>query len=201
MPEPAAPSAAVKPLPTSPAPSLEHDNLPEAPKIGVPAGAPVISAGLAPPPATPKTRTTPSLKSIFNGPAEPETVVAPAEVATNEPIKPAELRKAWEHYAEKRKDQAAEYQILLREYHYKAPVITINLTNPVEESLLDNFRRDLIQYLRDRFKNNEITIVTAMQSAGGKKVIYTSKEKFEHLAEKYPYLRELKDKLGLDWEF
>jgi hypothetical protein len=32
-------------------------------------------------------------------------------------------------------------------------------------------------------------------------VIYTSKEKFEHLAEKYPYLNELKDKLGLDWEF
>lgn len=148
-----------------------------------------------------KIKTTPSLKSIFNGPAPTEAFAAPIEVATNEPIKPAELRKAWELYAERRKDQAAEYQLMLREYHYKAPVITLTLTNPVEESLLDNFRRDLIQYLRDRFRNNEISIVTAMQSSGGKKVIYTSKEKFEHLAEKYPYLNELKDKLGLDWEF
>ncbi len=161
-----------------------------------------IAAPSAPDPAAkPKIKTTPSLKSIFNGPVTPEAIVAPAEVATNEPIKPAELRKAWDLYAEKRKDQAAEYQIMLREYHYKAPVITLTLTNPVEESLLDNFRRDLIQYLRDRFKNNQITIVTALQSSGGKKVIYTSKEKFEHLAEKYPYLNELKDKLGLDWEF
>lgn len=95
----------------------------------------------------------------------------------------------------------AEYQILQREFAYQSPIITIPLLNPVEESLLDNFRRDLTQFLRDRLRNNDLTLVSALQSTEGKKVIYTSREKFEHLAEKYPYLHELKERLGLDWEF
>lgn len=119
----------------------------------------------------------------------------------NEPVKATELKKAWGDYAEQRKSQAAEYQILQREYHFKSPVITVTLTNPVEESLLENFRRDLIQFLRDRLRNNDLTVSAALQDNTGKKVIYTSKEKFEHLAEKHPYLNELKDRLGLDWEF
>ena len=55
--------------------------------------------------------------------------------------------------------------------------------------------------LREKLKNNEITVVTRMEENGNKKMIYTSKEKFEHLAEKNPYLNELKDRLGLDWDF
>ena len=80
-------------------------------------------------------------------------------------------------------------------------MITIRLLNPVEESLLDNFRRDLTQFLRDRLHNNDLTLASELQNTGGKKVIYTAREKFEHLAEKDPYLHELKDRLGLDWEF
>jgi len=91
--------------------------------------------------------------------------------------------------------------LLKREFHYHHPTITITLTNPVEESLLDNFRNDLVQFLREKLKNNEITVVTRMEENGNKKMIYTSKEKFEHLAEKNPYLNELKDRLGLDWDF
>jgi len=34
-----------------------------------------------------------------------------------------------------------------------------------------------------------------------KKVIYTNREKFEHLAEKNPNLLELKERLGLDPDF
>lgn len=131
-----------------------------------------------------------------------EASAAPASAATaNEPVIAAQLRKAWEEYAEQRKGQVAEFQILQREYHYEPPIITIQLLNPVEESLLDNFRRDLTQFLRDRLRNNDLTLASALQSTEGKKVIYTAREKFEHLAEKYPYLHELKDRLGLDWEF
>lgn len=71
----------------------------------------------------------------------------------------------------------------------------------MEESLLDNFKNDLLQFLRDRLKNNEISIATQMRDNDGKKMIYTSKEKFEHMAEKNPYLNDLKERLGLDWDF
>jgi len=119
----------------------------------------------------------------------------------NELVSATDLKRAWSEFAELRKAQAAEYQILSREYHYESPVITIHLLNPVEESLLDNFRRDLTQFLRDRLRNSDLTLASALQNTSGKKVIYTAREKFEHLAEKYPHLRELKERLGLDWEF
>lgn len=148
----------------------------------------------------PKTRTTPNLKGIFQAPAAPETA-APVAAAPNEPVQAASLKQAWDEFTESRKSQVAEYQILTREYHYQAPVITLNLLNPVEESLVDNFRRDLTQFLRDRLRNSDLTLASTLKETAGKKVIYTAREKFDHLAEKYPYLHELKERLGLDWEY
>lgn len=120
---------------------------------------------------------------------------------TNQTVSSAALRKTWDEYAERHKKQVGEYQILQREFHFESPVITLQLTNPVEESMLESFRHDLLQFLRDRLQNSELTIGVAMQDNTGKKVIYTAKEKFEHLAEKNPFLNELKDRLGLDWEY
>ena len=117
------------------------------------------------------------------------------------PVQRGSLQKAWDEYAEQRKSQAAEYQLLKREFQFSHPSITITLTNPVEESLLDNFRHDILQYLRDRLKNSEITINTVFVQNDAKKVMYTNKEKFDHLASKNPYLNELKERLGLDWDF
>ncbi len=107
----------------------------------------------------------------------------------------------WDEYAEQRKGQIAEYQILKREFRYEHPTVMVLLTNPVEEALLENFRRDLIQFLRDRLKNSELTVDSLLKEVAGKKIIYTSKEKFEHLAEKNPSLHLLKDRLGLDWDY
>lgn len=112
-----------------------------------------------------------------------------------------ELRKVWDDFAEKRKDQAAEYQILRREFSFDAPVISVMLTNPVEETLLENIRREFLQHLREQLKNASLTIQPVLQNREARKIIYTSREKFEHLAEKYPHLKEIKDRLGLDWEY
>lgn len=75
------------------------------------------------------------------------------------------------------------------------------LTNPVEETLLDNFRREFLQFLRERLQNSQLTIVTEMRATEEKTNIYTNREKFEHLAQKNPFLNELKEKLGLDWDY
>lgn len=149
----------------------------------------------------PKVKSTPSLKNILNTSPAPEVAPLPTPTTTNKPVAAAELKKAWDEYADQRRSQVGEYQILQREYHFTPPVITVNLANPVEESLLENFRRDLLQFLRERLQNGELTIAVSLQTSTGKKVIYTAKEKFEHLAEKHPFLNELKDRLGLDWEY
>jgi DNA polymerase-3 subunit gamma/tau len=151
-----------------------------------------------------KPKTTLSLQSLLKPAAAKAQEQLPPELAVreiNEPVVPQHLRTVWDEFAETRKNQVAEYQILKREYSYKHPAVLVTLTNPVEETLLENFRRDLIQFLRDRLKNAEITLTVELKEATGKKVLYTSKEKFEHLAEKNPYLNELKERLGLDWDF
>ena len=40
-----------------------------------------------------------------------------------------------------------------------------------------------------------------MKKENGKKLLYTNKEKFEHLAEKNSAVRQLQEKLGLDPDF
>jgi len=147
-------------------------------------------------------KTTFNLNGLFK-PAEPvNSKNGELEVKTvNHTIKTEVLKQAWFEYAEKRKGQVAEYQILQRDFIFNHPVISITLTNPVEETLLDNFRRDFTQFLRERLQNAELVIESVVVESTGKKVIYTAKEKFEHLAEKNPYLHELKTRLGLDWDY
>ncbi len=151
-----------------------------------------------------RTKTTINLQGLFkptattNGNDIPEAIV---ESIVNQPVRVENLSVAWNEFAEQRTNQAAEYQILKREFQFDHPVIEVLLTNPVEETLLENFQHEFIQFLRERLKNSELTIHASVREATGKKVIYTSKEKFEHLAEKNPYLIELKDRLGLDWDF
>ncbi|HWA33488.1 MAG TPA: hypothetical protein VG737_05135 [Cyclobacteriaceae bacterium] len=106
----------------------------------------------------------------------------------------------WTEFAETRKNQVAEYQILKRDFQFEHPTILVTLTNTVEEPLLDNFRRELLQFLRDKLRNSDLDVATSLQESTGKKVVYTSKEKFEHLAEKNPKLWDLKERLGLDWD-
>ncbi len=151
-----------------------------------------------------KTKTSLNIQGIFknnSAGAISEKVEEIKEAVANQRVLLEKLQEVWSEYAEQRKNQAAEYQLLKREFQYEHPVIFVLLTNPVEETLIENFRRDFITFLRDRLKNSELTITTKLQQATGKKVIYTSKEKFEHMAEKNPYLKELKERLGLDWDF
>jgi DNA polymerase-3 subunit gamma/tau len=149
-----------------------------------------------------RTKTTFNLNGLFK-PAEPlNGTKSETETKTvNHTVNVDVLKQAWFEYSEKRKGQVAEYQILQREFIFNHPVISITLTNPVEETLLDNFRRDFTQFLRERLQNAELVIESVIMESTGKKVIYTSKEKFEHLAEKNPYLHELKTRLGLDWDY
>jgi len=121
--------------------------------------------------------------------------------AEAKPIRKDKLQQAWDEFAELRKNQAGEYHILKREFELHGDKITIPLTNPVEEPLLQNIRTQLTAYLRDKLNNNSISVTGLMQEFETKKIAYTNKEKFDQLAEKNPSLRELKERLGLDTDF
>ncbi len=146
-----------------------------------------------------------NLQSIFKNNPKPESKTDEENrVVTSRPDKPvteSDLKIFWQQFAELRKGQHAEYQLLKREFVFQNSVITIPLSNPIEEPLLQNIRVQLTSYLRDKLNNASISVVGVLEEITSKKTIYTNKEKFDHLAEKNPVLRELKDRLGLDTDF
>jgi DNA polymerase-3 subunit gamma/tau len=112
-----------------------------------------------------------------------------------------DLKAAWDEFTEQRKSQVGEYHLLKQEFSFQDNQITIHLSNPVEEPLLQTIRTPLTEFLRERLGNSRINISSKVREIQSKKIAYTNKEKFDHLAEKNPILNELKDRLGLDTDF
>lgn len=109
--------------------------------------------------------------------------------------------EVWNNFAEQKKNQVAEYHLLKQPFRFQNNCITLSLTNPVEEQMLQSIKVDLLTYLRDKLSNGFIMLESEMQHQQTKKIAYTNKEKYEALVEKNPLLKTLQEKLGLDPEF
>lgn len=145
----------------------------------------------------------PALKNILqsgNTPVEPEQKEITQPIA-NQPYTFKRLQEVWLEFAEKRKKYRAEYQLLTQQIELQESTVIVHLHNPVQETLLSDLKSDLMQYVRESLNNYTIQITGELKSNDSKKVIYTNREKFEHLAEKNPNLILLKDRLGLDPDF
>ena len=117
------------------------------------------------------------------------------------PFTPEQLKKVWGDYAETRKKFQADYHLLTQGYELDGTQITLHLHSHVQESMLNAMRIELSSFLRERLKNNSITLIGTIVEQEARKVIYTNREKFDYLVERNPLLKELKDRLGLDTDF
>lgn len=81
--------------------------------------------------------------------------------------------------------------------------VVVTLLSPVHETMLNNVKVDITAFLRERLKNNSITVNGELKASADddKKVYYTARDKFEYLTGKNPVIKELKDRLGLDTDF
>ena len=146
-----------------------------------------------------------NLQSLFK-PAtkqeEQKTEVKTETVVTqNKPVTEQQLRRAWEEYAQRKKDDVAVYHILIRDFTFTSNTITLPLANPIEEPLLQAIRAELLTYLRDNLQNSLIQLVSELKEIELKKRVYTNKDKFDYLVQKNPALKEMKDRFGLDPDF
>ena len=149
----------------------------------------------------------PSLKNMgTRGTITPAAAAEPA--ATSGPVAatdPALLQRVWQELAEERRaqDRMSEFWVLNRpvtanaEHH-----IELAVDNPIQVDQFNDMRVELLAELRRRTGNPRINVqpvVTAIASTARK--LYTSTDKFEYLAERFPALREAKQRLGLEAEF
>lgn len=79
--------------------------------------------------------------------------------------------------------------------------ISLLLANEALAPAFERMRFDLLHYLRDAVDNDELSLGYQVIQMAKEKMLYTDKEKFDHLKKKYPLLQDLQEKLRLDPEF
>lgn len=123
----------------------------------------------------------------------------------SKPLNITQLRNEWAKFAEQRKmlGKESEFMVLNQEVNLNDDGVTIplKLTNVLQEDLLNSLRPELVQYLRKTLHNHRINVVAKLVREEKQRRLYTPTEKLNYLIEKYPAVRELKDRLGLDPDF
>ncbi len=151
----------------------------------------------------------PSLKDLQN----PQTAVAEVAVAEEEedthygavvPVDEARLKTVWHAILRRKKaENMMEFTLLNRQYHVgQDNEIVLHLENHVMMDQFTAMRPDILRELKQQLGNRSIKLraeVVEAQDEGRK--LYTSADKFNYLAEKYPVLIDLKQRFGLDADF
>ncbi len=119
----------------------------------------------------------------------------------NQPVTKEELMEHWQAFALAKKEEGKNSTFVLLNQEVSlvdGHQIGIKLSNTVQQPLLEGVRTELTQYLRKRLQNNRLIINAELVEMKKEEMIYTNTEKFNYLANKYPELKNLKDRLGLD---
>lgn len=131
--------------------------------------------------------------------AEEVPVAKVQERIPDKPIESVVLKKAWDDFIDLRKAITGDLSMLKRGFTVEGTIIKLDLAGNVEQILFDQMKTSLITFLRERTGNSSLLIQTQIiESSPDATKPRTTREKFNHLAEKNPVLKELKERFGLD---
>ena len=105
-----------------------------------------------------------------------------------------------QNFMENIKEKKSEIAILKKEIKFEDKNVIFQLDNELEGSIFDDLKNKLQYFLKETFKEN-IEIDKEVKVQEKSKTIYTNKDKYEYLSKKNKSLIDLKNKLGLDYEF
>lgn len=124
------------------------------------------------------------------------------------PVEPGNLQESWKNFTQQLKDNknsAAQSFELARLQVLSENSFEVITNNNLEQKFIEQERRNLSEYLQQLFNNktlyfNIIIDENATPFEPGERPL-NSKEQFQKIAEQYPMVKELKDrlKLDLDW--
>lgn len=113
-----------------------------------------------------------------------------------------DLQNIWKQFSKERESADTDKLIMSRQVKKGEDYdIIIYLSSQLEGSFLDKFDTELIQYLRTELKNDHISLKREVSQVAEVKKLYTSKDIFEHMVKQNPALQDLKDRLGLDFDY
>ena len=115
-----------------------------------------------------------------------------------------ELRLAWDRFTNdlQMENRMTEYVIFNRKFTLKGTVIHLEVDNEIQlEKISGTLRNEMITYLRKSLQNSKVQLETTVMEQENQTLIYTQADKFRFLADKNPALVELKNVLGLDYDY
>lgn len=166
-----------------------------------------IQAKQEPPATTPKRQAKPPVNTSFrsmmskqNSQNGQEAAVAqPMDIAQSSPFTQEELTACWLAFANNLDKKVYLKNTMLNcmptlqdDYSFDVAV-----HNPGQQDELANAVNDILTYLRTQLHNGKIQMKTRILVTNEKRLAYTSKEKFEHMAEINPNFLKLVQTFGL----
>jgi DNA polymerase-3 subunit gamma/tau len=121
-----------------------------------------------------------------------------------QPVNQFEFETIWNQLKDQKKAEGkmSEYMILNRPVQITpANVIELAVENHVQIEQFNSFRAEFLAALRNRLRNNRINVKIEVNTQEEGVKLYTSIDKYNYLAERYPILPEIKKRLGLDTSF
>ena len=133
--------------------------------------------------------------------AEPETEKAEADITTE--FDQEHLLKVWSNFINFYKVKAPSFASAIDKYQPELKdnfVIEYKVANKLIANDALNVA-SMLEYLKEELNNNQIILKPVIVEKTSKKVAYTDREKYEEMAEKYPDLVDLKERLNLELDF
>jgi hypothetical protein len=190
---PAVGSSATLPKPLSEVP-IESDPA-SSPIVSEPPSSSIISS-------TASTNGKKETPSLFRKKESTENTEVVKKETKSSTFTDEQLQEAWKKFGEMRGSGEAEKLVLNRELSKLSDeLIAIQLTSQLEVSILSKLEQDLVQFLRQELENDNIRLEKRITESKQTQKLYTGKDIYEHMVSQNPALKDLKDKLGLDYDF
>lgn len=130
--------------------------------------------------------------------------VRPEEIIGEEKYSIEQLQDAWNDFIDDMRKQGRDRDVNALNQAWELirdDTILLKVPNSFQLVAIDNIRQELVLYLRKKLNNRNILLKSEAVKIESHKRIYTNSEKFEYLAEKYPALRNLRQRFDLDVDF
>jgi len=131
------------------------------------------------------------------------------EIKEAEPLTIQKLRECWQQYLTKLEEQqkhSAVSTFKLAKLKIEAEnFFTIAVNAITQQKFIEQERTLLLDYIQQAFNNRSISLKILIEEGEQEKLpphlTMNSREKFERIAQQYPLVKELKDKLKLELDY
>ena len=134
----------------------------------------------------------------------PMPVLEEKQVVQNKTFTKEQLKVQWDSFVKwlESRERFSEFVILNRDFTLEGTTIHLAVDNEIQVELLTTaLRTEVLTHLRKAMQNSTIHIEVSILKEEDKPMIYTQAEKFKFLANKNPALNDLRNALGLDYDY